>query len=118
MKKTLASFVVLMLVTLAGGAQAQPAPWQPERLTAGWTFTPALGFGGLWDSNSTMRVTGDPPIEQWVGLINPRGELDFNGRRSRLSAGYSGSLQAYRELRELTRYEQLGRMQFRHSLTP
>ena len=118
MRLTLASFVVAMLLSFATNAAAQPAPWQPERLTAGWTFTPALGFGGLWDSNSTLRVTGDPQIAQWVGLINPRGELDFNGRRTRLTAGYSGALQAYRELEELTRYEQLGRFQFRHSLTP
>ncbi|MGE0444755.1 MAG: hypothetical protein AB7P99_05960 [Vicinamibacterales bacterium] len=106
------------LVLGASVAGAQPAPWQPERLTPGWTFTPALGFGGLWDSNSTLRVTGDPLIGQWVGIVNPRGELDFNGRRTRFTAGYSGSLEAYQELAELTRYDQRGRVIARFQSTP
>ena len=106
------------LVLGSAAAAAQPAPWQPERLTPGWTFTPALGFGGLWDSNSTLRVTGDPLIGQWVGIVNPRGELDFNGRRSRFTAGYSGALEAYQELAELTRYDQRGRVLARYQSTP
>ena len=114
----LASLTLLTLLLTATVSPAQPAPWQPDRLTAGWTFTPALGFGGLWDSNTTMRVEGAPEIAQWVGLINPRAEIDFIGRRTRLTAGYSGALQAYRQLEELTRYEQMGRFQVRHSLTP
>jgi hypothetical protein len=112
------ALTALLLLLGAAVAQAQPAPWQPERLTPGWTFTPALGFGGLWDSNSTLRVTGDPLISQWVGIVNPRGELDFNGRRTRFTAGYSGALEAYQELAELTRYDQRGRLIARYQSTP
>jgi hypothetical protein len=112
------ALTALLLTLGAAVAQAQPAPWQPERLTPGWTFTPALGFGGLWDSNSTLRVTGDPLISQWVGIVNPRGELDFNGRRTRFTAGYSGALEAYQELAELTRYDQRGRLIVRYQSTP
>jgi hypothetical protein len=102
----------------AAPAAAQPAPWQQERHTAGWTFTPAIVAGILRDSNVTLRNEGAPRLAEWVALLNPRGELDFNGRRTRFSAGYSGSLEAYREFNELNRYEQRARLEARHDLSP
>lgn len=113
----LSAFLVVATLGVTG-AQAQPAPWEAERLTAGWTFVPAVGFGGMWDSNSTLRSTGDPQISQWVGVVNPRGELDFNGRRTRFVLGYSGSLEAYHTLQELTRYDQRGRVVLQHQASP
>jgi hypothetical protein len=99
-------------------AQAQPAPWQPERLTPGWVFTPTVGLGGMWDSNVTVRNEGNPLVQEWVGIVNPRGEIDFNGRRTRFNAGYSGTLEAYRDVSELNRYEQKARIYGRHQATP
>ena len=108
----------LALVALAAPAAAQPAPWEPQRLTAGWTFTPSMAMGILRDSNVTLRNEGAPRLTEWVALLNPRGELDFNGRRTHFNAGYSGSLEAYREFNELNRFEQRGRMELRHSWSP
>jgi hypothetical protein len=113
--------VLLALVLSAAAAApaaAQPAPWQPERMTAGWVFTPAISFGGMWDSNVTVRNENTPTTSELVALVNPRGEIDFNGRRAKFSAGYSGSLEAYREVDELTRYDQRGRLQARYQMTP
>lgn len=111
--------ILLFALTLAAGsAHAQPAPWQPERLSAGWTFTPSIVFGALWDSNVTVRQEHDPHVQEWVGLLNPRGEIDFNGRQTHFNAGYSGALTAYRNLPELQRYEQHGRFEVRHQLRP
>jgi hypothetical protein len=101
----------------AGIAQAQPAPWQPERLTPGWVFTPTMVLGGLWDSNVTVRNQGNPLVQEWVGIVNPRGEIDYNGRRTRFNAGYSGALEAYRDVSELNRYEQKARLYTRHQAT-
>jgi hypothetical protein len=98
----------------AAAAQAQPAPWQPERTSAGWTFTPGAVFGTAWDSNVTVRGEGEPLTREWVALISPRGELDYNGRRTRFNVGYSGSFEAYRRFSELNRYEQRGRLELRH----
>ena len=61
---------------------------------------------------------GDPQLDQWVGVVNPRGEFAFNGRRNRFSIGYSGTLEAYERYEELTRYDQRGRLIFRHQATP
>jgi hypothetical protein len=98
-------------------AGAQPAPWEPERLTPGWVFTPSIVVGGLWDSNVTLRAVHEPIQSEWVGLLNPRGEIDFNGRRTHMNVGYSGALEAYRQFSELNRYEQFGRFELRQQAT-
>src|SRR4051812_19743125 len=106
--------VLAAVLLVARGASAQPAPWEPERLTAGWVFTPSIVVGGLWDSNVTLRAVHEPISSQWVGLLNPRGEVDFNGRRTHMNLGYSGALEAYQQFSELNRYEQFGRFEIRH----
>ena len=112
-------FLALVLSAAAAApASAQPAPWMPERMTAGWVFTPGISFGGMWDSNVTVRNENTPTTSELVGLFNPRGEIDFNGRRAKFSAGYSGMLETYREVNELTRYDQRGRLQARYQMTP
>jgi hypothetical protein len=110
--------LAIVLAALASPVAAQPAPWSPERITAGWVFTPAVAFGGLWDSNVTVRNEGVPTTSDVAGLVNPRGEIDFNGKRTRFSAGYSGALESYRTLADLTRYDQRGRMDTRYQMTP
>jgi hypothetical protein len=90
--------------------QAQPAAWQPSRLTPGWVFTPTIMAGGLWDSNVTVRNQGDVFLQEWVATVSPAGELDYNGRQFRFNAGYAGTLEAYRRFAELNRYDQRGRV--------
>lgn len=107
-----------MLAAAASPAGAQPAPWSPEQVNAGWVFTPAIIFGGLWDSNVTVRQEGNPEVAEMVGLLRPRGEIAFHGKRTRFAAGYLGTLEAYRTLEELTRYDQRGRLQARYAATP
>jgi hypothetical protein len=99
-------------------ASAQPAPWAPERLTPGWVFTPSAVFGVLHDSNVTLRAVNEPIQAEVVGLLNPRGEIDFNGRRTHLNLGYSGALEAYQQLSALNRYEQHGRFELRQQMAP
>jgi opacity protein-like surface antigen len=108
--------IALMLV--ARVAMAQPAPWAPERLTPGWVFTPSMVLGVLHDSNVTLRAVNEPIRSEVVGLLNPRGELDFNGRHTHLNVGYSGALEAYRQLSALNRYEQRGRFEIRQQTGP
>jgi hypothetical protein len=110
--------MVLALAAVASPAVAQPTPWSPERITAGWVFTPSIVFGGLWDSNVTLRNEVNPTFAETVGLLNPRGEIDFNSRRAKFNAGYSGTLEAYRNIEELTRYDQRGRLEARYQMTP
>jgi hypothetical protein len=110
--------LLTVAAALLGRAEAQPAPWQPERLTPGWVFTPTVMLGGMWDSNVTVRNQGNPLVQEWVGTINPRGELVYNGRRLQFNVGYSGALETYSNVSELNRYEQKGRVSARYRATP
>jgi hypothetical protein len=105
---------LLATALVAGRADAQPAPWAPERLTPGWTVLPGIVFGALWDSNVTVQGQGTPEIAEWVGVVAPRGEIVYNGRLTRFNAGYSGSFERYRELRALDRFEQRAKAQVLH----
>jgi hypothetical protein len=109
------SVIVAFVATLwfAQGTYAHPAPWAPERLTPGWVFTPSAVVGVLHDSNVTLRAVNEPINAQSVALVNPRGEIDFNGRRTHFNIGYSGALEAYQQFSELNRYEQHGRLELR-----
>lgn len=114
-------WIVMLLVAAAvatGRAEAQPSPWQPDRLSPGWVFTPSIVVGGLWDNNVTLRNQGNPLISELVGIVNPRGELDYNGRRLRFNTGYSGALEAYRNVSELNRYEQKARILTQYQASP
>jgi len=108
----------MLTMLVARTAAAQPAPWAPERLSAGWVFTPSAVVGVLHDSNVTLRAVNEPINAEMVGLVNPRGEIDFNGRRTHFNVGYSGALEAYRQFSELNRYEQRGRLELRHQVRP
>ena len=111
------ALTLLATSVMLGRADAQAVKWEPERTTPGWVFTPGLVLGGGWDSNVTVQSKGDPHLREWIGLVNPRGEIDFNGRRTHLNGGYSGALEAYRRFGELQRYEQRGKLEAKHDLS-
>src|SRR5687767_5724129 len=117
MHKSVAVVAALMML-IGREVNAQSAPWAPERLTPGWVFTPSAVVGVLHDSNVTLRAVNEPIRSEAVGLINPRGEIDFNGPRTHMNIGYSGAFEAYRELSELNRYEQKGRFDLRYQTGP
>jgi hypothetical protein len=114
----LRGFLVVLMAAVASPASAQLTPWSPERITAGWVFTPSIALGALWDSNPTTQNEGSPKTAEIVGLVNPRTEIDFNGRRAKFSAGYSGALERYQDLTELTRYDQRARLEAKYQMTP
>lgn len=111
-------FSVLALVAVAAPAAAQPAPWQPERVTAGWVFTPSVAFGITWDDNATVVQENTPQQQELVGIVSPRGEVAFLGKRTKFLAGYAGSYENFRNLPELNRYGQNARLNASQQLTP
>jgi hypothetical protein len=121
MKETAMRVIVAVTIGLAmtvAPADAQPAPWQPERLTPGWVFVPGAALNVMWDSNVTVVGQGAPETAEWVGVVNPRGELVYNGRHTRFNGGYSGAFERYRTLDALNRYEQRARLNLHHQATP
>ena len=120
--RVLVSAVAGLLIG-AGSAAAQgsnfvaPATADPQA-AAGWSLTPSIGYSGAWDDNVLVRGNGDLPAEDFVSMINPRGALNFNGRRSQLSGSYDGTFELYRELSTLNSYDQRASLFAQRLLSP
>lgn len=110
-------FTTLAALAIAGPAPAQSLETGSERTTPGWVFTPAFALGGQWDSNVTVLSKGDPHFAEWGAVVNPLADVDFNGRRTKMRAGYSGRLDAYRRFSELQRFEQRTRFNLDHDVS-
>jgi uncharacterized protein (PEP-CTERM system associated) len=120
------SLVLLVLAGLligSGRAAAQgsnfvaPATADPQA-AAGWSLTPSIGYSGSWDDNVLIRGKGDETTADFLSMINPRGTVNFNGRRSQVSASYDGAFVLYRELSSLNSYDQRGSLYAERLLSP
>jgi len=112
--------IVLLVGCLCGvpvGTDAQSQQPQ-ERQAVGWIFTPSIAFGGSWDDNILLANTGDDPPGDYATPVNPGAELDYRGRRTRLSTGYEGAFLMYRTFDELNSTEQHFRARLDQHLTP
>jgi predicted porin len=85
---------------------------------AGWTFTPSIGYSGSWDDNALMQGNGSNTLGDYVSVINPRGFVDFNGKKGQFTAGYDGGFVLYRQLQTLNSYDQHGWFSGRRRLAP
>jgi hypothetical protein len=104
--------VVLLLAALV-----RPAPATAQ--LPGWSVTPRLALGGVYDDNVAIVSpgVGRPTEDDYVALVSPGLQLDWLSRRSHLGIAYAGSFRAYRELRELNSYEQRLSAGVRHALS-
>jgi hypothetical protein len=90
-------------------AQDQGSPAETgtaPSLDAGWTYTPAITYGGSWDDNVLIQGIGDATRSDFVNSINPRADISFGGRRGEFVGAYSGSFMRYRDLNSLNSYDQ------------
>ena len=102
-----ATFVIVGLADRAAFAQVSLFDLRTEATPSqGWTVTPSLGYAGVWDDNALVRGEGEVLPADVTNAVNPRLSIDFNSRRSQLSAFYDGSFVAYRELSSLNSFDQ------------
>jgi hypothetical protein len=83
-------------VTGPAAAQDQQAEFRPTRLP-GWTFTPGVVFGALFDTNVAIA---SPDVNKKTDSdalfhLAPFGDLSYLGPRTSFSSGYRGTLQRY-----------------------
>ena len=109
-RRWLTGVAAFAIVGLAGRAAfAQVSLFDLRTAAApsqGWTVTPSLGYAGVWDDNALVRGEGEVLPGDLTNAVNPRLSVDFNSRRSQLSAFYDGSFVAYRELSSLNSFDQ------------
>ena len=112
--------IILLFASLSSipaGTRAQSqSPLAPEQQAVGWIFTPSIGFGGAWDDNILLANTGDNPPGDYATPLNPSADLEYRGRRTRLSTGYEGAFLLYRQFDELNSTEQHARARLEQRL--
>jgi len=79
----------------------------PAQQTApGWIFTPSISSGATWDDNVVLVNPGTNPPSDYGFPITPSASLDYTGKFTRFSTGYSGSFVRYVTLTELNSLQQ------------
>ena len=116
-----AAVMAALLIGAAGSAAAQdtPSDFQTWR-TPGWSFTPGVTIGGLWDSN--VALTSAPADTQRTQadklfIVEPTAQLEFVSPRTELASGYRGYVRRYMDLRQLNGFDQRGFFSLRRLAT-
>jgi hypothetical protein len=104
-RPTLRAFAALALcaaVAAPAAAQDPPTEFQSWRVP-GWSFTPGVIFGALYDTNVALaspdvnKKTASDKLFQ----MEPFGQLEYFSPRTTFSSGYQGSLRRYFDLGSL-----------------
>ena len=110
---------VLLWAVPAAAQTGDQAEAESYRLP-GWSFTPSLAFGTIYDNNVALSSPrADLGETQGDALFNivPGGQLEFNGRRSEFSAGYRGFVRRYFDLEGLDGFDQRASLNARRAMT-
>jgi len=109
MRSVLRPLVVLVIVAgflMAPIVRAQSSGIPAQQTAPGWIFTPSISFGGTWDDNVLLVNPGTNPPADYGSPITPGASLDYTGKYTRFSSGYSGSFVRYMTLSELNSLQQ------------
>jgi hypothetical protein len=113
-----AAAIVCASPSVAGAQEQQQAEFESWGIS-GWSFTPGVVVGALFDSNvglanvgPGMKAASDKLFE-----LQPYGQLEFNGRRTMFASGYQGFLRRYFDFDELNGFDSRAYMQLRQKVT-
>lgn len=95
--------VALAALCAAPAAGQEQSTEFPSWRVPGWSFTPGIVFGALYDTNVAIA---SPDVERKTASdklfrVEPFGQLEFFSPRTTFNAGYRGSLRRYVELGDL-----------------
>jgi hypothetical protein len=105
-----------LLAAAPAAAQEQPGEFQSWRLP-GWTFTPGVVIGTLFDSNVAIafpETRGGKTASDKLFDFEPFGQLEFLSPRTTFSSGYRGTVRRYFELNDLDGVDHRGYFTLRH----
>lgn len=92
---------------VSAGAAAPPSHAQP-----GWTFIPTVGFTEMYDDNVAL-FGFENNGNDYVASVYPGLAIDFSGKHTEFTAGYSGSYLDYHTFQALNRWDQGGSIDFK-----
>ena len=114
-----AALLVLASASVAGAQQEQVTEFESWRLP-GWSFTPGVTIGTMFDSNvavSQAQLPGGSPASDRLITVQPFGQLEFYDARTSFSSGYGGLVRRYTDLTELDGVDHRAHVDFRRMLT-
>ena len=118
--RALTSASLLLATSLLAAAPLAAQSAEGEAVPPpGWTFTPAVVVGWLWDSNVALVTEGfnqDIRADNLL-IVTPSGSMDFQGKHTTFGAGYSGTVRRYRDVNELNSFDQRLRVGVSHRPT-
>jgi len=105
-KLMVAAFVAMMTLSTPALVRAQSSSIPAQQTAPGWIFTPSLSSGGTWDDNVLLVNPGTNPLSDYGTPITPGASIDYTGKLTRFSSGYSGSFVRYMTFDELNSLQQ------------
>ncbi len=120
MKTCIWRSALLVLSLTAAGVSAQQPETDPLGRIPGWSFTPSVSIGALFDSNlalSSPRADLGETQGDMLYTVQPSGELSMFSRRTDFSAAYRGSVRRYRDVDALNGYDQRASVSLRRAAT-
>jgi hypothetical protein len=99
----MAAPLVALLAAPMGSSVSAQSSREPAAAPspAGWTVTPSLGVGYLWDDNPTLAEADELKNGDFVTAVRPTLGLGYRGPRTTVNGGYGGSFEFYRDFAEL-----------------
>jgi hypothetical protein len=116
--RALAAPAIVAALAAPAAAQDQPTEFQSWRIP-GWTFTPGVIVGALYDTNVAIaspdvnKKTASDKLLQ----LEPFGQLEYFSPRTMLSTGYQGALRRYFDLGSLDGTDHRAFMTLRERVT-
>ena len=122
--RRIAARLIVAAIISAGAAsvasaQDQPSEFESWRLP-GWTITPGVTFGTLWDSNvavSFPKLSGERPDSDRLWEMEPFGQLEFYGPRTDFLGDFHGFLRRYSSFDQLDAFESRATVNLRQRMT-
>lgn len=86
---------------------------------AGWTLTPTVGVGEVYDNNITLFGinTADNLNNDYITAFSPSADVHYEGQHTQFGAGYGGSYLNYRTYSPLDRWDQHANLEVRRQET-
>jgi hypothetical protein len=109
----------LLVCAAAARAQDQPTTEFESLRLPGWSFTPGVTIGALYDSNVSLTppdVHKDTPSDNLIA-IQPSAQVEFYNSRTAFSTGYTGVLRRYMDFTQLDDSDNRGLFSLRREMT-
>ena len=120
MKTCICRVTLFVLLFSAAAVSAQQQEVEPVGRLPGWSFTPSVAIGTLFDSNlalSSPRTDLGGTQGDTLFTVQPAGELSMFSPRTDFSASYRGNIRRYRDVEALNGYDQRANVSLRRAAT-